>query len=133
MEISIRGGIIMDQKPKSKNTNDHHEDSFHSFMFGDRGVEANADIVNDQQDSKSTEDHPDAENRFSRDDWFFGKRNHNTGKENSQHEYSQIDELLNNVNVDELMNNIDNLLTSISHIKPLWKKMDPVIRKWMKH
>ena len=49
MGISIEGGIIMDQKPKSKNTNDHHEDSFHLFMFGDRGVEAKADIENDQQ------------------------------------------------------------------------------------
>ena len=39
----------MDQKPKSKNTNDRHEDSFHLFMFGDRGVEAKADIENDQQ------------------------------------------------------------------------------------
>ena len=70
----------MDQKPESKNTNDRHEDSFHSFMFGDRGVEANADIMNHQEHSKSTEDNPDAENRFSRDDWFLGKRNHKRAK-----------------------------------------------------
>ena len=46
----------MDQKPKSKNTNNRREDSFHLFMFGDRGVEANAEIENDQRHSKSTED-----------------------------------------------------------------------------
>ena len=70
----------MDQKPKSKNTNDHHEDSFHLFMFGDRGVKAKADTEDNQQDSKSTEDHPDVENHYSREDWFLGKRNHDTGK-----------------------------------------------------
>ncbi len=124
----------MDQKPKSKNTNDHHHgDSFHLFMFGDRGVKEKADIENDQQDLKSTEDHPDVENHLSREDWFLGKRKHNRGKENRQNEYSQIDELLNQVNMDELMNNIDDLLNSISHIKPLWKKMGPVLNKWMKH
>jgi hypothetical protein len=133
MGLSIKGGIIMDQKPKSKNTNDHHGDSFHLFMFGDRGVKEKADIENDQQDLKSTEDHPDVENHLSREDWFLGKRKHNRGKENRQNEYSQIDELLNQVNMDELMNNIDDLFNSISHIKPLWKKMGPVLNKWMKH
>src|SRR3954468_5276871 len=50
MGISIKGGIIMDQKPKSKNTNDNYRDSFHLFMFGDRGVKA--DTEDNQQDSK---------------------------------------------------------------------------------
>ena len=125
----------MDQKSESKNTNNRREDSFHLFMFGDRGVEAKADIENDQQHSKSTEEHVDAENHFSRDDWFLGKRkrNHERGKENRQHEYSQIDELLKHVNKDELMKNIDDLFNSISHIKPLWRKMGPVLNKWMKN
>ena len=70
---------------------------------------------------------------FSRDDWFLGKRNHDKDKENRQHEYSQIDELLKNVNKDELMKNIDDLFNSISHIKPLWRKMGPVLNKWMKN
>jgi hypothetical protein len=123
----------MDQKPKSKNTNDRREDSFHLFMFGDRRVEAKADIENDQQHSKSTEEHADAGNHFSRDDWFLGKRNQDRGKENRQHEYSQIEKLLKHVNTDELMKNIDDLFNSISHIKPLWRKMGPVLNKWMKH
>jgi len=123
----------MDQKSESKNKNDRREDSFHLFMFGDRGVEAKADIENDQQHSKSTEEHADAENHFSRDDWFLGKRNHDRGKENRQHEYSQIDELLKHVNKDELMKNIDDLFNSISHIKPLWRRMGPVLNKWMKN
>ena len=76
-------------------------------------------------DSKSTEDHADAENHFSRDDWFLGKRNHDRGKENRQHEYSQIDELLNNVNVDELMNNIDDLLTSFHILNHYGKRWIP--------
>ena len=54
----------MDQKPKSKYTNDRREDSFHLFMFGDRGVEAKVEIENDQERSKNTEEHTDAENRL---------------------------------------------------------------------
>ena len=127
-----RGEIIMDQKPK--NMNNRHEDPFHLFMFGDRGREANAEIENDQRHSKDTEKYSDTSNRSARkEDWILGKRNHHSSEESSQHKYPQIDELLNRVNVDELMNNIDDLFTSISQIKPLWKKFDPVIKKWMKH
>ena len=121
----------MDQKPKY--TNKRHEDSFHLFMFGDRGVEERVEMEDDQEHSNNAEEHPDTWNRSSREDWLLGKRNHHTSKESSQHENSQIDQLLNRVNVDELMNNIDQLLTSVSHIKPLWKKIDPVIKKWMNH
>lgn len=125
-------GLIMDQKPKSKNTNDRREDSFHTFMFGNKWAETRSDIENEQERSKSTEEHTVAENHLSRDDWFFGKRNHDTGKENKQQKYSQIDELFNHVNMDELLNNIDDLFNSISHFKPLWRKMEPVLNKWMK-
>ena len=116
----------MDQKPKY--TNNRREDSFHLFMFGDRGAEATRETANDQRHSKNTKEEPGS----VREDWILGKRNHHSDEESSQHKYSQIDELLNRVNVDELMNNIDDLVASISQIKPLWKKFDPVIKKWMK-
>ena len=107
--------------------------SFHSFMFGDSGGEAKADLPNDEERSKSTEEHADAENHFSRDDWFFGERNRERGKENRQHEYSQIDELSEPGNKDELMKNIDDLFNSISQIKPLWRQKELVFNKWMKN
>jgi hypothetical protein len=130
--IIDKEGFLMDETPKSISNNDRRDDSFHKFMFGDRGIEVKEETEEDQKHTKSTEDLPEEGNHFSRDDWFLGRRNHTMVKENRQHANLQIEELFKNVNMDELLNNIDNLFNSISHIKPLWRKMGPFINKWMK-
>jgi hypothetical protein len=120
----------MDKKPELSNTNDHNEDYFNRFMFGDRGYTNNKK----EEFIKNSEAHPDVQKNISRDEWLFGKRNadHLDKEENRPIDRPQLEKLMNNVNVEELMNNIDELVTSISHIKPLWKKVEPLVNKWRK-
>jgi hypothetical protein len=120
----------MEKKPELSNTNDHNEDYFKRFMFGNRG-----DTNNKKEEFiKNSEAQPDVQKNISRDEWLFGKRNadHLGKEENRPIDRPQLEKLMNNVNVEELMNNIDELVTSISHIKPLWKKVGPLVNKLRK-
>lgn len=87
---------------EKKESHVEEHDPFTRFMFGDRS------------------------NGHSQHKEFQGRE-----RPAAKHDH-QIHDLLSNIDIDELMKNIDTLMTSTSQFKPLLNKLAPIINKWIK-
>ncbi|MGE6260209.1 hypothetical protein ACQKCU_20400 [Heyndrickxia sporothermodurans] len=95
-----------------------------------------AENANIQEESTEHHVHP-----FDR--MFFPNRHSLQGREKIEEklpEQGSMDELfhnilnnpkLNNVNLDEIMNHVDNLFTSLNELKPLFNKFSPYLTKFL--
>ncbi|WP_394235432.1 hypothetical protein [Niallia oryzisoli] len=90
------------ENEEQKDSNTEEQDPFTRLMFG-----------SGRSSQPQQNDHED--------------RNRPVSNENNQ-----LNELLSNVNVDELMKNIDTLVSNASHFKPILNKLGPLINKWIK-
>ena len=63
------------------------------------------------------------------DDWFLGSRRKKPGT-SAQTIQNQIENLLNNVDLEQLMETYDTVVTSSKQLKPLINKITPFIRKF---
>jgi len=87
---------------EQKETHDMEQDPFTRFLFGER-----------------------RNNHFQQ----HGVKDRNQSPSNDE---NQLNELLSNVNVEDLMKNIDTIMSSASQFKPLLNKLGPLINKWIK-
>ncbi|PKR86754.1 hypothetical protein [Heyndrickxia camelliae] len=78
---------------------------FDSMFFGNR----NRNIHNERQNGTQ----PEANNSSQMEGWLNGILN-------NKH--------LNNVNIDELMTHVDQLIVSLNELKPMFKKVAPMIQ-----
>lgn len=122
-----------DDKVK-KNT----EDPLSHFLFGDRVRRHESDQVEKEFDR--------SEEAQGKDDWLFGDRSRNAheadewllgGKSRKTDEREDPPNengknILNNINFEELMGNIDTLMTSAHQLKPLLKKAGPLLEMFLK-
>ncbi len=114
-------------------TNEELHDPMAQFLFGGKRKENETRIEEEQL--KDTKEAPFHDRAFSADEWLFGKRDKEPlepNKFNGLEEFSQINKLLNNINMEELVENIDTLMNTTSQLKPLWKKLTPLVNKWIK-
>jgi len=120
-------------KDEQKNIHTDYDklDPISLFMFGGRRSALEPKTENEQP-IRSTENTKDHKKHISSNEWLFGRRNSEFVETNKQDHNEQLNELLNRVNVEELFGNIDNFMTSVSHFKPIWKKITPIINKWTK-
>ena len=116
------------------------EDPLTHFLFGGR-VRKN----HQQAEIKFELDSDDEKNQV-KDEWLFGGRSRNAheaddwllgGKrrESNEEESSgkeNANNILNNINLEELMGNIDTIMTSAHHLKPLLKKAGPLLEMFWK-
>ena len=110
-------------------------DPFSLFMFGGKRNEEEVQHTDLEALNMKKEISRNQQEKLSLDELLLGKRSkepRNTDKNNGSEEQSQLNSLLNNVNVEELIGNIDTLMNSASQFKPLWKKITPLVNKWMK-
>jgi|GEM_PF-3136278 len=63
------------------------------------------------------------------DKLMFGQHERN-GEKKSENKKDEMD--LENVDFMELMNQMDILMSSFEHFKPLWNKVTPLLEKWIK-
>lgn len=71
---------------------------------------------------------------ISEHEWLFGKRQSYSQDEslnNSPKNQTAIEKAINNVNLPELMNHFDTLMTSAQNLKPLYKQIKPVISSFL--
>ena len=104
------------------------------FMFGGKRSEKEDQTEHDQL-NRTSEAVQDQQKKFTADEWLFGRRDRHHDEKNSrqvQSEPAQANDLLKNINMEELLGNIDTLVTSASQFKPLWKKITPIVNKWIK-
>ncbi|WHY63106.1 hypothetical protein [Cytobacillus firmus] len=115
------------------------EDPLTHFLFGDR-------VRNHKPAEGKIEFDSSAEEYQGKDEWLFGGRSRNAheaddwllgGKrrETTERESSgkeNENNILNNINVEELMGNIDTLMSSAHHLKPLLKKAGPLLEMFWK-
>lgn len=113
----------MNQKEQKNSHSSYDEhDSFTSFMFGGKRS-AREEQIEKQQDFPVI------------DEWLFGRQSRDHSQKNREEERSEstpLNDLLANVNMEELFKNMDTILNSASHFKPLLKKVTPLINKWIK-
>lgn len=110
-----------EEQKNSHSFYDEH-DPFTLFMFGGQR-NAREEQIDKQQEFPII------------DEWLFGKRNRDYNKKNDGNERSestQVNDLLTNVNMEELFKNMDTIIDAASQFKPLWKKVTPLINKWIK-
>ncbi len=151
-----------DEEYKNKDEEGQGLDPFTQFMFGPnsrRRMHSTEEMAEEKtaegEEDESSSHHSDdliSGGKSSRrpdenDDWLFGRgRNRNSpehdgwlfgGGTRDQHEDDdslsrKVNNILNNINYEELMNNIDTLMTSASQLKPLLKKARPLIDQFLK-
>lgn len=117
----------------------HETDRISRFMFGEKGVKNTAlddELTNEHDDSTLDKEHiePIARER----DWLFGhrytqdtKRHDNLSPQASNKTIHSLGNMLQNVDYIELMQHVDTLMTSASELKPLLKKIKPVIESFL--
>ncbi|MCM3706879.1 MULTISPECIES: hypothetical protein [Cytobacillus] len=124
---------------KDEKDRGYTEDPLTHFLFGERV--SNHNPAGGKIDFESS-----AEEHQEKDDWLFGGRNRNAheaddwllgGKssETTERESSgkeSENNILNNINLEELMGNIDTLISSAHHLKPLLKKAGPLLEMFWK-
>lgn len=122
-----------DDKVK-KNTEDH----LSHFLFGDRVRRHESDEVEKEfEKSEEAQGKGDwlfgdrSSNAHEADEWLLGGRSRKSDeKEDPPNENGK--NILNNINFEELMGNIDTLMTSAHHLKPLLKKAGPLLEIFLK-
>ncbi|GLB58897.1 hypothetical protein [Cytobacillus sp. NCCP-133] len=67
---------------------------------------------------------------YEKEEMLFGRSKDSHGDDNSLN--SKVNSILNNVNLEELMNNIDTLMSSANQLKPLLKKASPFLEQFLK-
>ncbi|KAF0816871.1 hypothetical protein KIS4809_4343 [Bacillus sp. ZZV12-4809] len=117
------------------------EDPLTHFLFGGRvrknhqQAESNFELDSDDEKNQGKDDWlfgGRSRNAHEADDWLLGgkRREFNEGGESSDKEYAN--NILNNINLEELMVNIDTIMTSAHHLKPLLKKAGPLLEMFWK-
>ena len=122
-----------DDKVK-KNT----EDPLSHFLFGDRVRRHESDEVEKEfEKSEEAQGKGDwlfgdrSRNAHEADEWLLGGKSRKTdAREDSPNENGK--NILNNINFEELMGNIDTLMTSAHQLKPLLKKAGPLLEMFLK-
>ncbi|PAE25164.1 hypothetical protein [Bacillus sp. 7894-2] len=123
---------------KDEKDRGYTEDPLTHFLFGER--------VRNKPDGGKIEFESSAEEHQGKDDWLFGGRNRNAheaddwllggkSRETTERESSgkeNENNILNNINFEELMGNIDTLMSSAHHLKPLLKKAGPLLEMFWK-
>lgn len=114
------------------------EDPLSHFLFGDRVRRHESDEVEKEFDK--------SEEAQGKGDWLFGDRSRNAheadewllgGKSRKSDEKEDPPNengknILNNINFEELLGNIDTLMTSAHQLKPLLKKAGPLLEMFLK-
>lgn len=102
---------------------DEDRDPFTQLMFGSR--RGREDRINEE----------DSEDRMAGHEWLFGKKQSSIVKESDKtlNPYpTNIEKALQNVNIPELMNHFDSLMTSTQNLKPLYNQIKPMISNILK-
>ncbi|MGN7176305.1 hypothetical protein BK139_03020 [Paenibacillus sp. FSL R5-0490] len=107
------------------------EDPLTHFLFGNKRAEG--------FDSSAEEGHGNddwlfggrSRNAHEADDWLLGGKSIETTERESSGKKNE-NNILNNINVEELMGNIDTLMSSAHHLKPLLKKAGPLLEMFWK-
>lgn len=104
------------------NGTERERDPFSALMFPSR---------RERIQESDTEENVDA---ITEHEWLFGKRRPyqkekamNTNPKNQ----SAIEKVVNNVNIPELFNHFDTLMTSAQNLKPLFQQIKPVISSFL--
>jgi hypothetical protein len=127
---------MLDRDEKDKGNT---EDPLTHFLFGERVRKHKTAEGKIEFDSSAEEDLRKGDwlfggrsrNAHEADDWLLGGKSRettereSTGKENENN-------ILNNINLEELMGNIDTLMSSAHHLKPLLKKAGPLLEMFWK-
>ncbi|MGD6875366.1 hypothetical protein [Bacillus infantis] len=111
----------------SREEKQHSElDGFSRFMFGPRQRIQDDSMANEASESKGASVRPTG-------DWILGgpERKPANGREDAQ-EPGQIEKILDGVDLGQLMDNIDILMTSAGQLKPLFKKVTPLFQQLLK-
>ncbi|MEN8699048.1 hypothetical protein [Bacillus infantis] len=111
----------------SREEKEHSElDGFSRFMFGPRQRMQDESMANDAPEGQGQSMRPSG-------DWILGgpERKPATGREDAR-EPGQIEKILDGVDLGELMDNIDTLMTSAGQLKPLFKKVTPLFQQLLK-
>jgi len=98
--------------------NDGERDPFTQLMFPSR--RKREDQISEEASGE----------RMTGHEWLFGKKQSSIEKEsdNKINRYpSSIEKALQNVNIPELMNHFDSLMTSTQNLKPLYNQIKPMI------
>ncbi len=101
---------------------EEERDPFSALMFPSR-----------RERNQETE-HKESAEGISEHEWLFGKRRPHQKEEplnDSPKNQSAIEKAVNNVNIPELMNHFDTLMTSAQNLKPLYKQIKPVISSFL--
>ncbi|KON89439.1 hypothetical protein AF332_23225 [Sporosarcina globispora] len=112
--------------------NENTGDPLTHFLFGERA-----------RRNRPTEEENELERK---DDWLFGGKNRNVheadewllgGRSRATNERNDSaseneNNILNNINLEELMGNIDTLMSSAHQLKPLLKKAGPLLEMFLK-
>jgi len=103
-ELGVETEVETGQQQTRKEENERQVNPFDAMFFGNR----NRSIRNDQQNRSQPET-----NNSPQDGWLNGILN-------NKH--------LSNVNIDELMTHVDQLIVSLNELKPMFKKVAPMIQ-----
>ncbi|UOE56769.1 hypothetical protein [Cytobacillus oceanisediminis] len=127
---------MLDKDDKVK---ENTEDPLTHFLFGER-------VRRHEPAEGETESDRRAEEAQGIDDWLFGGRSRNAheadewllgGRSRETNERDNPpnengNNILNNINLEELMGNIDTLMTSAHQLKPLLKNAGPLLEMFLK-
>ncbi|MBX9971968.1 hypothetical protein [Cytobacillus firmus] len=127
---------MLDKDDKVK---ENTEDPLTHFMFGER-------VRRHQPAEDENESDRRAKEAQGIDDWLFGGRSRNAheadewllggkSRDTNERDYPPNENgnnILNNINLEELMGNIDTLMTSAHQLKPLLKKAGPLLEMFLK-
>ncbi|MBT2708684.1 hypothetical protein [Bacillus sp. ISL-47] len=119
---------MQDEEYNIKDEDEQETDPFTQFLFGPN-ARRNRHLEEEKQGEEDFEKDLERRSRHQNDDWLFG------GSRRPQEDDSlngKVNHLLNNINYEELMNNIDTLMTSASQLKPLLKKASPFLEQFLK-
>lgn len=103
-------------------SNKDERDPFSALMFPSR------------REPNQEKEQKDSVDGMSEHEWLFGKkRSHpkDDSLNNSPKNQTAIEKAINNVNIPELMNHFDTLMTSAQSLKPLYKQIKPVISSFL--
>ncbi|WP_445505929.1 hypothetical protein [Niallia sp. 03190] len=101
-----------------------HTDRLTNFMFG-TNYPSNRRKEADQEEITT--------NRNRGDAWILGSnRESKEGDQEQEGKFDAITNFLDQIDINLLMKNVDSFMTSANELKPLIKKMSPLIKKWLK-
>ena len=129
---------MLDNDDKAK---ENTGDPLTHFLFGERvrrHEPAEVEKVSNRkaEEAKGIEDwlfggRGRSRNAHEADEWLLGGKSRETHEsDNSPNENGT--NILSNINLEELMGNIDTLMTSAHQLKPLLKKAEPLLEMFLK-